>query len=547
MSIKSFFEEQMNKRYQKEVKQWYISAKEIRFQTNWLVNMSFGNAEGERDEKLYDSFIETRSIKDMMGGGFNYVLAPKGCGKSSLFKAYSERFVSDDEIKDDNKTIIIPISNMFAYENIDLGQEQVAKKWAIIWGVYILKEIFKTITADKYKFEFEEYIKKSNKYNELKEEFELYDLWDYIKKINIGLKFSIKGQEIAIAPTIGKKRPDKKIVLNEIFSELQNYLETNNKKIYILIDRVDDFIAGESNESKRVFVQGLYYSIEEISNCSNILPIMFLRTDLYYNLNIDSGIDKIQIRTIELKWKQEELVYFIFKRLLGNNQNVLERYLDLLNYYIYNLADEAFKKKGRIDLNKIVDQNTSLLAEVSKKFICTFFPSTVKHLNSENMEEEIDFFEWVYRHFEDYTGYINLRYLIVFFNKLLKLQYDTYEKNIGSKIPIECIDLGNELYYPIFSDACINTAYHTVQKIAIMNVRSLLEKDEYRVCFDEIRQRLMQPQRNGSMNYGDIQYTKYDLSKAEYDSLLETLCVLGYLKNSGKKYSIPILYRYMFE
>lgn len=545
MKIKSFFEEQRNKKYQKIVQQWYLSTKEIRFQADWLADMSFGNAEGERDKKLFDSFIETRSIKEIVVGGFNYVLAPKGCGKSSLFKAYSERFVSDDEIRDDSKTVIIPISNIFAYENIDLGQEQVAKKWAIVWGVYILKIIFKTITSDNYKYEFEEYIKKSNKYNELKEEFELYDLWDYIEKVSVGFKFAIKGQEVSIMPTIGKNKSDKKIVLNEVFLELQNYLEVCDKKIYILIDRVDDFIVGESKENKRAFIQGLYYSIEEISNCSNILPIMFLRTDLYYNLNIDSGIDKVQIRTIELKWKQEELVSFIFRRLIGNNQNVLERYMGLLNYYLYSSADEVWKKRSRIDLNKIVDQNTSLFAEIGKKFICTFFPKTVKHLNSENKEEEINFFEWVYRHFEDYTGYINLRYLIVFFNTLLKLQYDTYEKNIGYKITIECIECENELYYPIFSDTCISTAYHIVQKIAIMNVRSLLEKDEYRVCFDGIHQMLIQ--KNGSMNYGDIHYTKYDLSKAEYDSLLETLCVLGYLKNSGKKYSIPILYRYTLE
>lgn len=545
MKIKSFFKEQRNKKYQKIIKQWYSLTKEIQFQTDWLLEMSFGSAEGERDKRLFDSFIETRSIKEIMVGGFNYVLAPKGCGKSSLFKAYSERFVSDNEIKDENKTIIVPISNMFAYENVDLEQEQVAKKWAIVWGLYILKEIFKIITSDKYKYEFEEYIRKSTKYNELKEEFELYDLWDYIKNISIGLKFAIKGQEVSIAPTIEKNRYNKKIVLNEVFFELQNYLAKCNKKIYILIDRVDDFIVGENRENKRTFVQGLYYSIEEISNYSNIFPIMFLRTDLYYNLNIDSGLDKIQIRTIELKWKQEELINFIYRRLIGNNQNVMVKYLNLLNYYVCSSSDETWKKMDKVDLNKIVDQDTSLVAEIAKKFIYTFFPNIVKHINSENKEEEMDFFEWVYRHFEDYTGYINLRYLIVFFNELFKLQYDAYKKNIGSNASIKCKEHEDGLYYPIFSDTCISTAYHNVQKIAILNVRSLLEKEEYRVWFDGVHQMIMQ--KDGNMNYGDIHYAKYDLSKAEYDSLLETLCVLGYLKNSGKKYSIPILYRYLLK
>lgn len=542
MKIKSFFKKQRNKKNQKIVKQWYASTKQIRFQIEWLLEMNFGNAEGERDKRLFDSFIETRSIKEMMKGEFNYVLAPKGCGKSSLFMAYLERFVSDNVIKDENKTIIVPISNMFAYENVDIEKEQAAKKWAIVWGLYILKEIFKIITSDKYKYEFEEYIRKSAKYNELKEEFELYDLWDYIKNVSIGLKFGFKGQEVTIAPTIEKNKYDKKIVLNEVFFELQNYLKKNDKKIYILIDRVDDFIVGENKENKRAFVQGLYYSIEEISNYSNIYPIMFLRTDLYYSLNIDSGLDKIQIRTIELKWNQEELINFIYKRLIGNNRNVIVNYVNLLNYYLYTSNEEMWERMSKVDLNEIVDQDTSFFAEIAKKFIYTFFPSRVKHINSENKEEEIDFFEWVYKHFEDYTEYINLRYLIAFFNELFKLQYNAYEKNIGSNIMIECEEHEGALYYRIFSDTCINAAYHNVQKIAILNVRSLLEKEKYRVWFDGVHQMIMQ--KNGSMNYGDIHYAKYDLSKTEYDSLLETLCVLGYLKNSGKKYSIPILYRY---
>ena len=64
MRIKAFFEEQKIKRDRKIVKQWYTTTKGMRFQTSWLDEMSFGNAEGERDKKLYDSFIETRSIKE---------------------------------------------------------------------------------------------------------------------------------------------------------------------------------------------------------------------------------------------------------------------------------------------------------------------------------------------------------------------------------------------------------------------------------------------------------------------------------------------------
>ena len=58
------------------------------FQVKWLENMNLGNVEGERDKKLESSFLKTKAIKEIIAGDYNYVLAPKGCGNSSLFKAY---------------------------------------------------------------------------------------------------------------------------------------------------------------------------------------------------------------------------------------------------------------------------------------------------------------------------------------------------------------------------------------------------------------------------------------------------------------------------
>lgn len=543
MKLNSFFVMKKNKKIEKEIQQKYLGLKGIEFQIEWISKMSFGNAEGEKDKKLNDSFFETRSIKNLSGGDFNYVLAPKGCGKSSLFKAYAERFIDSHDIKDEEKIIIIPISSVFSYEKIDLDSKKIAKELAMIWGIYIIKEIFKVLTSDKYKNSFSEYLKKIKKYSELKEEFELNNLWDYIEKVNVSLKFAVKGQEIAFTPTITSDKKTRKISLNEVFSELQDFLQENKKVIYILIDRVDDFILGENKEYKKAFIQGIYYAIEEISNCSCIVPILFLRTDLYYNLNIDSGIDKIQIRTIELKWRKEELIIFMFKRLFGNSPELVQFYKMFMDLYLSNTAYEAFKIVRRKDINKLVNRDTSLIAEIAEKFIYTFFPNVVKHLNSELIEEEMDFLEWVYKHFEDYTGYINLRYLIVFFNTLFNTQFEAYQKNVGIKYAIKCAEKEDGLSYPIFSDACINSSYHYVQKLAVSNIKSLLELESQKFCFDGIHQMVMQ--KNGSMNYGDIHYSKYDLSKDEYEELLESLVVLGYFKNSGKKYSIPILYRYL--
>ena len=213
MKIKLYLNKLKNRKKQSQLKKQFLFAKGINFEIDWLSKMSFGNGEGEKDKNLCDSFIETRSIKKMIDGEFNYILAPKGCGKSSLFKAYRERFLGSDIIKDEKQTIIIPIDNVFAYDTIDLKEGQSAKRWALSWGVYIIKEIYKVITSEKYKNSFDDYLVNSNKYNELKEEFELQNIWDFIEKVNIGLKFLVRGQEMSISPTINRNRPVKKIVL----------------------------------------------------------------------------------------------------------------------------------------------------------------------------------------------------------------------------------------------------------------------------------------------------------------------------------------------
>lgn len=212
-----------------------------------------------------------------------------------------------------------------------------------------------------------------------------------------------------------------------------------------------------------------------------------------------------------------------------------------MEFYFLDSNNEALQKAEIMDVNKLVDGNTSLFAQVTKKFVYSFLPNKVKHINSENKEEEMDFFDWVYRHFEDFTGYVNLRYLITFFNKLFEIQCDVYEKSIDIK-SIKGVVHERRLYYPIFSNSSINTAYYDVQKIALTNVKSLLDTDNQKNCFDRICQVM---KKRGNMNYGDIQYVKCGLTKEEYETLLDSLCVLGYLKGEGKRYNIPVLYRYI--
>lgn len=537
-------------RYSKLMNKFEKSVNRLTFPIELLNEMTFGGYEGEQDENLEDLFCETKVIKKIIKGNYNYILAPKGCGKSALFKAYEKRFINNQLIQKSNKTIIISINDTFAYEKIaennDFMNKNIEKQWAMIWGVFILKKIFKVISSDSYKSIFKYFIHKSTKYDDIKKEFEVFNLWDYIEQINIGVKFNIRGQEISATPSIKKNKPKKNISLNDFYNESQAFLREKNLKIYVLIDRVDDFVVGEDKEQKKSFIQGLYYCVEELCNEANIVPLFFLRTDLFYNLNMETGIDKIQIRTIELKWEKDELINFIFRRLMKNNPKFSKLYKNLYMYYAYYDALKHSDKQAKLSLisrpNKFVDNEIGFIEEVLRKFIVSFLPVEIEHLKNDGSTENMEFFNWIFTHFEDNIGYINLRYLITFFNKLFEIQYEQYEKNVR-KDDIVKITNNNELkIFPIFSTSCIQKAYQEVQSIAIKNIRSLLEDDKQKNCFVHIHQ--IATLKRAVFNYGDIRFMDYDLKKEQYDKLLDILNVLGYLKQNGKRYSLPILYNY---
>lgn len=65
-----------------------------KFNHRELGNISFGQLEGEKDQKLNaDTFFPTESIKQLLNNHYNYAMSPKGAGKSAVFNAITNKFV----------------------------------------------------------------------------------------------------------------------------------------------------------------------------------------------------------------------------------------------------------------------------------------------------------------------------------------------------------------------------------------------------------------------------------------------------------------------
>lgn len=132
--------------------------------------------------------------------------------------------------------------------------------------------------------------------------------------------------------------------------------------------------------------------------------------------------------------------------------------------------------------------------------------------------------------------------MMVFFNKLFKKQFEKYGEQLQENKEIDIkYDRDNDQYsYTIFSNKCIQQCYEDVQEIAIKNIKSLIPEDREKKCFEEIHERTVK--KNGVWSFDDLNYGNYDMTKEEYATLLDRLVILGYFKEIGKKYTMPILY-----
>jgi hypothetical protein len=221
----------------------------IQFDINQLSNFSFGKLEGERDPFLKDCFFPTKSVQKYLKETHNYVLSPKGAGKSALFRALTDNFLVD-YFFDYSKYSIIPINEAFGFDDdyldIKKFKEDSRMKMTISWALFLLTSIINDIKNNhSEKLGYENLIDEIKSVSELKEKFNLYDLTDLLKSIEAAIEFTANGQEFSVAPKVKISKRKKKLVLNDIFKSINKFYKQNDLTALILIDRLDNFVQKE--------------------------------------------------------------------------------------------------------------------------------------------------------------------------------------------------------------------------------------------------------------------------------------------------------------
>ncbi|MFT4802426.1 MAG: hypothetical protein ACI93N_002204 [Flavobacteriaceae bacterium] len=531
---------------------------EIKFNIKQLAGITFGKLEGERDPLLKDCFFPTYTIQKYLHSPYNYVLSPKGAGKSALFRSLTDNFIPNSLFKN-SKYSIIAINEAFGFEDDYLSknkfQEDSRMKLTISWALFILTKLITDIKENHSNaIGYQSLIGEITKITELKDKFNLYDLSDLLKSISTSIKFTANGQEFEAAPTLKINPKKQKLVLNTLFKKISEFYSENNIEALILIDRIDNFVQKEEYQLQRKYIQGLFDCIEELSLLDSITPTMFLRTDLFYSYESDIEYDKVKDRTIELKWDKGETLNFIVYR-LNHNQYISENYSVILS----GLLDEAHKGKHRefkteklslwkrclasIFNNKkaktFLDTNRPLNYTVSDKFLKVFFPEKIECFDS------MDFSDWIFEYLKDANSFVNPRLLIYFFNQLMEKQCEINRKFYPDKpSDIESFSDNGYAKYDLFSDDAFTLTYEKVQQDELKNIYTILKKKIYQDLFRIINNKTYE---TGVFRYGDVNIKKLNVDKEQYESLLKYLKLLGYCKETEKqKFEIPKIYLAQF-
>lgn len=533
---------------------------EKEFDLRELTDINFGSLEGENDEKLsLETFFPTLSIRSVLKKRYNYILSPKGVGKSALFSAIKHNYLADTFFSKD-KFSVIPVNKAFGNDDENLNPEKFSeddnrKNYAISWGLYIISQLLKDIiTNHSDKDNYPAFKKKVSKIEGIKDKFHLFNTLEIINQLNIGLVFNVSGQNIELKPKFDIPQKIEKLLLNDVLEHIDEFYRANELSALVMVDRIDSFVSKEKQKVQKNYVQGLIDCTEEIQLFKNIRCLIFLRTDLFNSFDIKFEYDKLKERKIELKWQESETLNFIVYR-LASNEYIFKNYwgyflkfLDEENGVSSNEKKSIYHRLINWCRNQLNSKKNKKLKKkdipfkVSHKFLSIFFHNSLTAFSN------VNFIDWILEDFKDSNGFVNPRVLIYFFNQLFEKQTEYYKNNKkqSESSKIKLIE-NTPSYFQIFNEEVIISTFNHVRKEEVRNINKLLRSNDDKLLFQAISNK---SSISGSFKIGDIRFKELGVEREVLDSLVKYLQLLGFCKvteNDKQKFNVPFFYQMKLE
>jgi len=562
-----------------------------------LDDLDFGGAEAKTDTLIETPLgvCWTRPIHEFVKGKKNIVIGERGVGKSVLFKLLSEEKIKIKKKKDEHHAILLIEEELqygtlkdYVDKHVQTFLTDPSMKYRIVWELFILSRILAFVTK-KYAAFLPEELHKANEEMSvvLGYKTDSLKLSEIVKgvKATVGLKFGsspIGTIESSVYTSLEPKEGlatdsksvvgEKNIDIDEYKKLVQQFLDQRNTFLFVLVDKVDEFVVKSDYDIQQLMLQALMETEKSYMDCKNIRFKLFIRCDLYKRLEYDViGPDKITAKKITLVWTDEDIRMFIAQRIMHNYFNVLglnslqfsidddKLYVDekSVDNYIPDQSHDpsvsipfvsvlvrSFSRFWKREMPKerkrhIEGRHTTMNDEISKQIITSIFPKHVKHIDKNGQSKQIDIFEYFSTHFSLASGTTTPRLLVMFLDKCLVIAREYYRNNPDEKV---LLDMSGE--YQLFKRNILKIAYAEFQT-EISESFSMISS-HWKNYFE----RFVEKKGKRTEYSFEVLYKFLGGDREEMRGFLAFMCHIGYLKCHNTKaliedrqYTLPILFQ----
>lgn len=372
-----------------------------------LSNFSFGRVDAETDDKLVNCFIGTDILKYALSPQHTLLLGGKGSGKSAIFRILCEEAgrLSQFINVSFKELLRIPAFGLNSDEYLSFNEikeinPQSIDDFKYFWQLYFcLKTSYFIINSKN----LNQIIKKSNSptiianYNYLHQLLQSIGLLHRETQRGKNILSKIKNYILEFKTSPQNYNTKKNLNVNVILEKIDKILKETNSYAWILIDQVDLLYLDDLSKRNKAITALIQLIIEYSNRYTNINLKIFLRTDIFKELNIVNKSHLVS-SSIELIWTEELILRMLLARAIYDNS--IKQFCE-------------HKLKEYIDVPKIISGDYDLLMRV---FYTIFQPDTEKG--------KFKLHRWMIRNLTDGLGKMYPREFIHLSNQAVAIQKD---------------------------------------------------------------------------------------------------------------------------
>lgn len=487
-----------------------------RFPMSSLSDFNFGSPDGKDDPLLEACALKITPISEFLEENKSIVVGERGSGKTAIFRLLSDgklAFKSTEKFSQ----IYVPIDEDLAYktlrEHVSFQVKDKTKSpeipHRIVWEIYFFSRCVDALSKE---FPDDKKISsiKNNFYQAAglpqQKTFRLIDIFTSSKK-TVGVKlegghlgFLVPNFYTSVEPSINSGDIDDVSFLDipSLKAEMNNYLKISKKYVYVLVDKLDEFVSGDDYLTQMLILQSLTQCWRDYQSYPHIKIKLFLRPDLYERLDFSFGRDKIDPKKVDLNWSEEDIRHFVAYRIMHNiipaigkrnikfkidkkSLTIDKQFLKEISSidstpdheitWIRGLRQIYLRVRSYIKTRKrdAYDARTvSTNDAVFRSLITLLFPRKVIHRNKFGKEEQIELMSYFSSHLHFASGHATPRVLIIFLQKCLENSRAYYRNNFDIDV------FKNEKdEYPLFLREHISNAYDDIRVLCLTTVLGL--------------------------------------------------------------------------